>query len=202
LAFLGWNPGTAQELFNKQELIDAFSLERVSKHGAKFDQNKAKWFNHQYIKMEDNSLLAVELNKQLAAQNMTADPNYVEQVCGIIKEKISFTNELYDYSNYFFVEPSVYDETVIKKRWNEKSPLVIADLLILLNNISDFNHANIEAAYHEALTKNGVESKDFLQMFRVCLSGVAGGPPMFEMAALFGKQSTISRLENALKRIK
>jgi glutamyl-tRNA synthetase len=202
LAFLGWNPGTPQELFGKQELIDAFSLARVSKHGAKFDQNKAKWFNHQYIKLEENSVLAIELTKQLAAQNITADATYVEQVCGLIKEKISFTKELFDYSNYFFVEPTVYDETVVKKRWNEKSPLVLADLILLLNNISEFNHANIEAAYHEALTKNEVESKDFLQMFRVCLSGVAGGPPMFEMAALFGKQSTINRLEGALQRIK
>lgn len=202
LAFLGWNPGTHQELFTKEELAEAFTLERVSKHGAKFDQNKAKWYNQQYIRKVDNSVLALELEKQLANYNIKAEKQYLEQVCALVKEKISFIKELWDYSNYFFVEPTVYDETVIKKRWNEKSPLVINDLIELLRNVSNFDHANIEAAYNQALERNEVANKDFLQMFRVCLSGVAGGPPIFEMAALFGKESTITRLENALSRIK
>jgi len=202
LAFLGWNPGTHQELFTLPELVDAFTLDRVSKHGAKFDQNKAKWYNQQYIRKVDNKILVEELQKQLEFYNIKAEEKYIEKVCALVKEKISFVKELWDYSNYFFVEPSVYDETVIKKRWNEKSPLVLNDLIELLIGTTNFTHANIETAYNHALERNEVASKDFLQMFRVCLTGVAGGPPIFEMAELFGKESTINRLENAKKRIK
>jgi glutamyl-tRNA synthetase len=201
LAFLGWNPGTQQELFTKEELIEAFSLERVSKHGAKFDQNKAKWFNHQYIKNVPDAELAIELTKQLENNNIQADASYIEKVCGMIKEKVNFTSELYSYSNYFFTEPTQYDETVIKKKWNEKSPLVLESLIGLVKDIEVFNPANIEAVYLKALADNGLESKDFLQLFRVCLSGVAGGPPIFDMVALFGKESTLKRLQNALSSI-
>jgi glutamyl-tRNA synthetase len=202
LAFLGWNPGTHQEIFSMEELIEAFTLDRVSKHGAKFDQNKAKWYNQQYIRKVENSVLALELAKQLASNNIKAEIIYIEKVCELVKEKISFIKELWDYSNYFFVEPTKYDETVIKKRWNKKSPLVINDLIAMLRNVSTFDHTNVEEAYNQALAKNEVANKDFLQMFRVCLSGLAGGPPIFEMAALLGKELTITRLENALKGIK
>jgi glutamyl-tRNA synthetase len=201
LAFLGWNPGTTQELFTMQELIEAFTIERISKHGAKFDQNKAKWYNQQYVRKVDDEVLAQELNKQLLAQNIQADMLYIKQVCGLIKEKISFVKELWDYSNYFFVEPTQYDETVIKKRWNEKSALVLNNLIAQFEIINDFVPTNIEQAYNEVLAKNEVLSKDFLQLFRVSLTGVAGGPPLFEMAALFGKQSSINRLQRAVKTI-
>lgn len=201
LAFLGWNPGTTQELFTMQELIEAFTIERISKHGAKFDQNKAKWYNQQYVRKVADEVLAQELNKQLLAQNIQADMLYIKQVCGLIKEKISFVKELWDYSNYFFVEPTQYDETVIKKRWNEKSALVLNDLIARFETINDFVPTNIEQAYNEVLAKNEILSKDFLQLFRVSLTGVAGGPPLFEMAALFGKQSSINRLQRAVKTI-
>lgn len=202
LAFLGWNPGTTQELFTMQELIDAFTIERISKHGAKFDQNKAKWYNQQYVRKVDNKILAAELNKQLAAKNIQATDEFVERVCGLVKEKISFVKELWDYSNYFFVEPTTYDETVIKKRWNEKSGIVLNDLLTGFNALNDFNATAIEQVYNEVLAKNEVASKDFLQLFRVSLTGVTGGPPLFEMASLFGKQSTTNRLQNAINNIK
>lgn len=202
LAFLGWNPGTTQELFTLPELIEAFTIERISKHGAKFDQNKAKWYNQQYVRKVDNKILAAELSKQLEAKNIQASDEFLERVCGLVKEKISFVKELWDYSNYFFVEPTTYDEAVIKKRWNEKSGIVLNDLLTGFNALEDFNAAAIEQVYNEVLAKNEVASKDFLQLFRVSLTGVAGGPPLFEMASLFGKQSTTNRLQNAINNIK
>lgn len=198
LAFLGWNPGTNQELFSKEELVQAFSIERVSKHGAKFDQNKAKWYNQQYVRKMDTALLAVELNQALAFHNLQAAPDYCESVCALVKEKISFTKELWEYSRYFFIEPQTYDEAVMKKRWNEKSPAVLKDIILNFSSLSGFTHDALEAAYNAALQKNEVSNKDFLQLFRVCVTGVAAGPPLFEIAALLGKEKTLARLQKIL----
>ncbi len=204
LAFLGWNPGTHQELFTLEELIQAFTLDRVSKHGAKFDQNKAKWYNQQYIRKVQNHLLAPALKQALQANapGVNVSDEYIQNVCGLVKEKISFVKELWDYSSYFFIEPTSYDEGVIKKRYNDKVPTLLQELILAFEQISDFTHANIEATYNQILSKNEVLSKDFLQLFRVCLSGVAGGPPIFEMAEIFGKQKTISHLSKAATTLK
>jgi glutamyl-tRNA synthetase len=202
LALLGWNPGNNIEIMSLKEMIELFSLERVSKHGAKFDQNKAKWFNQQYVRHTDNAVLAAELKKEVVAHNLDFSDAYITRTCELIKEKISFVKELWSFGEYFFIAPTVYDAGVIEKRWNEKSPLVLQDMVQLLRPLEEYNAANIEAAYNEALTKNGVANKDFMQLLRVCLSGVAGGPPIFEMAELFGKQETIARLQRALDSIK
>ena len=201
LAFLGWNPGTQQELFSMAELVDAFTLERVSKSGAKFDLNKAKWFNQQYIRKTDNTLLVQALSKQLGQMNLTATPEYIAAVCNLVKEKITFISELWASSHYFFQLPQQYDEAVVAKRWNEKSVTVAQQLIEAFGAISEFSAANIEAAYNEILAKNEVANKDFLQLFRVMLSGAASGPPVFEMAALFGKENTIKRLQSALNKL-
>jgi glutamyl-tRNA synthetase len=202
LALLGWNPGNNIEVMSLKEMIELFSLERVSKHGAKFDQNKAKWFNQQYVRHTDNAVLAAELKKEVVGHNLDFSDAYITRTCELIKEKISFVKELWSFGEYFFIAPTVYDAGVIEKRWNEKSPLVLQDMVQLLRPLEEYNAANIEAAYNEALTKNGVANKDFMQLLRVCLSGVAGGPPIFEMAELFGKQETIARLQRALDSIK
>jgi glutamyl-tRNA synthetase len=202
LAFLGWNPGTSQEIFSMQQLVDAFTIDRVSKHGAKFDQNKAKWFNQQYVRHTSDNILAVELKKDVEKNGLTFSDAYIEKATSLIKEKISFVKELWSMGNYFFINPTQYDEAVITKRWNEKSPVVLNSLIENLSSLSEFTSANIEEQYNLALTKNEVAGKDFLQLLRVCLSGVAGGPPIFEMCELFGKENTILRLQNALNTIK
>lgn len=199
LALLGWNPGTNQEVFTLQELIAAFSLERVSKSGAKFDQNKAKWFNQQYIRNVDDATLAAELTKEVAARNLNYSDAYIYETCRLMKEKISFMKDLWPMSAYFFIEPSEYDEAVVQKRWNDKSPLVLQDMIQTLQTMQEFDAAVVEKSYTDALAKAGVAGKDFMQLLRVCLSGVAGGPPIFEMAALFGKESTLRRLKHALE---
>ena len=202
LAFLGWNPGTSQEIFSMQQLVDAFTIDRVSKHGAKFDQNKAKWFNQQYVRHTSDNILAVELKKDVEKNGLAFSDAYIEKATSLIKEKISFVKELWSMGNYFFINPAQYDEAVITKRWNEKSPAVLNSLIENLSSLSEFTSANIEEQYNLALTKNEVAGKDFLQLLRVCLSGVAGGPPIFEMCELFGKENTILRLQNALNTIK
>lgn len=201
LAFLGWNPGTQQELFSLDELVQSFSLERVSKSGAKFDLNKARWFNQQYIRKTDNQTLANLLEAELAQRHITSNPQYLNEVCRLVKEKITFTKELWSYSDYFFVMPTTYDEGVITKRWNEKSALVAQSLIEAFGNLSEFSAQAVEGAYNETLAKNEVANKDFLQLFRVMLSGVGSGPPVFEMAALFGKENTVTRLQQALNKL-
>jgi glutamyl-tRNA synthetase len=201
LAFLGWNPGTTQEIFSREELVEAFTLDRVSKSGAKFDQNKAKWFNQQYVRHTPDAVLAESLKKDVTAHNLNFSDEYITKVCGLIKEKISFIKELWEIGSYFFVAPITYDETVITKRWNDKSPLVLQDLIQLVRGNETFDATSFEANYNEALSKNGVSNKEFLQLLRVCLSGVAGGPPIFEMAQLFGKDVTLVRLQHALSAI-
>jgi len=204
LAFLGWNPGTTQEIFSIDELIAAFSLEKVNKAGAKFDQNKAKWFNQQYIKVEKPELLAQSLKnglEQIGISNERGN-EYLVKVCSLVREKVSFTSELATYSKYFFVDPELYDETVIKKRWNEKIPQLLNDMINAFSTIVDFKKEQLEIAYNEALSKNDILAKDFLQLFRVCLSGVSAGPALFDMAEIFGKELTLHRLKLALNKIK
>lgn len=202
LALLGWNPGNNLEMMTKDQMIELFSLDRVSKHGAKFDQNKAKWFNQQYVRHTDIAVLAAALKKEVEAHGLSFSDEYIARTCELIREKISFVKEVWPMSEYFFIAPKTYDEGVIAKRWNEKSPLVLTDLIANTKNLASFTASNLEAAYNEALTKNGVAGKDFMQLLRVCLSGVAGGPPIFEMAELFGKEETINRLQHALDTIK
>ncbi len=201
LAFLGWNPGTQQELFSLDELIASFSLDRVSKSGAKFDLNKARWFNQQYIRKTDNSLLAQTLKAEVEKHQLSFSDEYIASVCALVKEKITFTSELWAFSNYFFMAPTSYDEGVVAKRWNEKTAAATASALEIFNTLTHFTAPNIEAAYNEALAKNEMSNKDFLQLFRVMLTGVASGPPVFEMAALFGKENTLLRLQQALNKL-
>ncbi|MFA6262313.1 MAG: glutamate--tRNA ligase [Bacteroidia bacterium] len=199
LAFLGWNPGTNQEIYSKEELVAAFSLDRVSKSGAKFDQNKARWYNQQYVRHSDTALLVAEMKKQVLAHQLQVDDAYIAKATELIKEKISFTRELWEMGNYLFVVPSEYDQGVVSKRWNEKSPAVLNSLINGLKQATTFDAVVVEQSYNDALNQNEVSNKDFLQLLRVCLTGVAGGPPIFEMCALFGKENTILRLQNALK---
>lgn len=203
LALLGWNPGNNEEIFSLQQLVDAFDLARVSKSGAKFDQNKARWFNQQYLrKTSDQELLPVlrdALNKQPIQTDFSED--YLLKVCSMVKEKISFTKELWDYSSYFFSDPTSYDEGVVKKRWNDKIPALLETMLSGLSALQSFTHDEIEASYHQALEAHGIAGKDFLQLFRVILTGAAGGPPLFEIAAMLGKDVVIRRIQQALRQL-
>lgn len=201
LALLGWNPGNNLELMSLGQMIELFTLDRVSKHGAKFDQNKAKWFNQQYIRHTDNAVLAVELKKDVEAHGLMFSDAYILRTCELIKEKITFVKELWTFGEYFFIAPTQYDAGVITKRWNEKSPLVLRDMIANIHALPEHGAIHIEEAYNAALAKNEVLGKDFLQLLRVCLTGVAGGPPLFEMAALFGKDETVARLQRALDTI-
>ena len=178
-------------------------MDRVSKSGAKFDQNKAKWFNQQYVRQLADEALAPVLFEALGNIGSTDrfSHDFLLKVCSLVKEKISFTNEIWEYSKYFFIAPIEYDMQVVNKKWTDKTPKLLGDLIEDFEQLSSFTQETVEASYQKALAKNEVQGKDFLQLFRVILTGVAGGPPLFEIAALIGKTESLNRLRNALSNI-
>src|SRR5574343_23277 len=144
LALLGWNPGTTQEIFSMDELVEAFTVERISKSGAKFDAAKTKWFNQQYLRSKSNADLADIFLAELNEKGISTDKNYVEQVCALVKEKAQFSNEFWSLASYFFEEPTAFDAEVIKKRWKDQAPDFIGAFTNALASLEDFSHTSIE----------------------------------------------------------
>ncbi len=198
LALLGWNPGTPQEIFSMDELIQAFSVERISKSGAKFDAAKTKWFNQQYLRAKPDEELAALFAPELQAKNISADPAYVTQVCRLIKEKAHFVNEFWELSSYFFTEPEQYDQDVIRKKWKDQVPAFMTDLVSKLEGQENFSAAATEETFKATAEASGIGAGQVMQIFRVALSGVGSGPAIFEMVELLGKETTLRRLKKAL----
>lgn len=208
LAMLGWNPGTTQEIFSMEELIQAFSFERVNKSGAKFDPEKTKWFNQQYLRKKSDKELAElfmpVLEEKLKGTQDARHKNqeFVEGVCKLVKEKSHFVSEFWDAGIYFFIAPTAYDADVIKKRWNENSANFIKAVIEHFKALTTFTATDTEAAFKAAAEAQGIATGQVMQLFRVCLSGVGGGPMLFEMVELLGKDEVVKRLETAVESIK
>lgn len=194
LAFLGWNPGTTQEIMSMQELIDAFTFERVNKSGAKFDPEKTKWFNQQYLRHKPDAELALLFNDQLKENNVTVDIDFIEKVCGLIKEKATFISEFWSIGSYFFVAPKEFDAEVIKKRFNEQTHSFLKTLEQDFSTLSEFTVANTEATFKATAEKLGLGAGQVMQLFRVSISGIGGGPALFEIVELLGKEEIIKRI--------
>lgn len=202
LALLGWNPGNDQEIMSMEELIQLFSLEKCSKSGAKFDYEKGKWFNHQYIQLRPNSEIAAIFYPILQDKGIECPLQYIETVVGLVKERVSFVKELWDQSSFFFVAPTAYDEKVVKKRWKEESSSQLSELVEVLKGIEDFSSHN-----QEEIVKGWIESKGYhlgniMNAFRLAVVGESKGPHMFDITATIGKEETIARLEKAILNIK
>lgn len=197
LALLGWNPGTNQEIFSLDELVEAFSVERISKSGAKFDAAKTKWFNQQYLRAKDDKSLAEIFDKELKSKGINFDFNYVQSVCSLIKEKAQFITEFWSLSSYFFEEPTEYDLDIVKKKWKDQIPAFIETFAQKLESVADFNAVEIENVFKALAESMGISAGSIMQIFRVALSGQGAGPAIFEMTALLGKEKVISRLQKA-----
>jgi glutamyl-tRNA synthetase len=202
LAMLGWNPGTSQEIFSMDELIEAFSLERVGKSGSKFDPEKAKWYNQQYLRTYDDAALAEIFQVTLKEKGINASDAYVTKVCSLIKEKTQFTAEFWGFGNYFFQQPESYDEKVIEKRWNETAIRFFPALADVFEDIEDWRADEIESVFKLIAEKLEINPGHVMQLFRVLLSGQGGGPVLFEMTELLGKQEVVARLRNGIERLK
>ncbi len=208
LAFLGWNPGTEQELFSLDELIQAFSLERVNKAGARFDLDKTKWFQHQYLqqKSEDElvELFNPILDEKLKDQNnvfkdFTTD--YRKQVIALIKERATFVADFWDLSNFFFQTPTIYDAKASKKAWKEGASVLMSELIAVLTEIEDFSTENIEKIVKEWITSKEIGFGKVMQPLRLSLVGAMKGPHIFDIMSMIGKDETIHRITLAIKNL-
>ena len=202
LAMLGWNPGTSQEIFSMDELTEAFSLERVGKSGSKFDPEKAKWYNQQYLRSYDDAALAEIFQVTLKEKGIEASDDYVTKVCSLIKEKTQFTAEFWGFGNYFFQEPESYDEKVIEKRWNETAIRFFPAVADAFEGLEDWRAEEIESVFKLIAEKLEINPGHVMQLFRVLLSGQGGGPVLFEMTELLGKQEVVARLRKGVERLK
>ena len=201
LSLLGWNSGTEQEIFSMQELIDQFSLDRVSKSGAKFDYEKGKWFNHKYIQLKSNEEIAYIFNLELIEKEIIEDSHKLEKIVSLVKERVNFVNELWSQSSFFFEAPTTYDAKTVQKRWKAETPAQLAELIVLLANIEDFSAANTEP-----IVKDWIEAKAYnlggvMNAFRLSLVGEPKGPHIFDITEIIGKDETISRLQKAIDTI-
>ncbi len=211
LALLGWHGSGDQEMYTMDELIKDFSLDRVSKSGAKFDYEKGKWFNHQYLQLRSNEELAdmfMPVLKEKLAENgipfssLEGRPggvSIVAKVIGLTKDRVNFVPELWEQTNFFFVAPTEYDEKSLKKRWKEDSPKHMTELLELLEAQEDWS-----AEALDALVMPWIESKEYgvgivMNAFRICLVGAARGPHIWAITDVLGKEETIKRVKTALE---
>lgn len=201
LALLGWNDGTDQEIFSLEELCEKFDLNRVHKAGAKFDPEKNKWFNHQYLqKQSDESLTEAfkkELEKNGTSTALSVTDEKLTKIVSLIKERANFVSEFWDLSDYFFVAPTSYDEKAAKN-WKEETPGLMQQLISVLSTIEDFTSVTIETIVKDWMTQNEIGMGKVMQPFRLSLVGALKGPHLFDIVELIGKEETIKRLEKAI----
>lgn len=201
LAFLGWNPGTPQEIFSIDDLCETFTLDRVGKSGAKFDFDKTKWFNQQYLRSKSKLELAEMLQVILKKNNISAEINYVANVCQQLKERATFIKDMWSEGKYYFQPPKSYDDKVIRKKWDNDIKDVLNELKIELTKLVDFSAENIETVFKLFLEKKKIKMGVLLPVLRVSLTGLAMGPSLFNIAELIGKKETLFRIDTAIKKI-
>jgi glutamyl-tRNA synthetase len=198
LALLGWNPGDEREIFSMDELIEAFSLERVGKSGSKFDLEKAKWFNHQYLIKEDDNVLA-ELLMPIAIENgVLVEKEQLSTAIALVKERATFVKDLWDQLDFFFKRPEQYDAKAVKKRWKANSYDLMIELKQLLSNVEDFSSENTEKIVKEWIEKNEFGMGAIMNSFRLLIVGALKGPHLFDIIELIGQEETLARLEQGI----
>ncbi len=201
LALLGWNPGHDEEIMSLNDMIRLFSFERCSKSGAKFDFEKAKWFNHEYIQTTSNDELETMFRPILEENGVTASKEFSRDVIGLIKNRAHLIDDFWDQGKFFFVAPTSYDAKTVKKRWKEETPTQLAELIELIETTNDFSSNNLET-----IVKQWIESKQYhlgniMNALRLALVGEPKGPHIFDITALIGKEETINRLKRAVTTI-
>jgi glutamyl-tRNA synthetase len=201
LAFLGWNPGTEQELFSLEELVNTFDLKRVSKSGAKFSPEKASWFNQQYMQKKEDSELTDLYIPILEKKRICQSKDFVLKVVSSIKERAVFVKDFWELSSFFFENPEKYDAKASKKNWKEGTPELMNELIGLLKTIQDFSSENTEKEIKEWITAKEIGFGKVMQPLRLSLVGALKGPHLFDIIEIIGKEATIKRLKNAIAKL-
>ena len=203
LALLGWNSGTEQEIFSLNELVEIFSIDRISKHGAKFDLEKAKWFNHQYLQKVDDEVLAQEFIKDLTERNIDASLDKVKSIVGLVKERCNFVKDIWDNSDYFFVAPESYAEKALKKRWKEGTSERLCIIAERMSEIEDNSSwaDNAEEFLMKYISENELNMGQIMNSIRLAVVGDTKGVNMVDIMKILGKQEIISRIKIAAEKI-
>ena len=202
LALLGWNPGTEQELFSLEELVEQFDIHKCSKSGAKFDFQKGIWFNHEYILRKSNEEIANLFAPIVANNGVDETMERITQVVSMMKDRVSFVKELWPLCSFFFIAPTEYDAKTVKKRWKEDSAKVMGELADVLESIDDFSIEGQEPVVMKWVEDKGYKLGDVMNAFRLALVGIGKGPGMFDISAFLGKEETLRRLRKAIEVLK
>jgi len=201
LALLGWNPGTEQEIFSMEELIEAFSLERVGKSGAKFDPEKARWFNQHYLRLKRNEELANLFAPTLKQKNILVDTEKLSTIIGLVKERAVFVNDLWEQTSFFFEAPTEFNPKVVKKRWKENTPVFIADIQTIFEETTEWDNTILHDKVSDYIAANELGFGAVMNALRLSIVGDATGPDLFQIIVLIGKEQAINRLKTALATI-
>ncbi|MBS0012052.1 MAG: glutamate--tRNA ligase, partial [Bacteroidales bacterium] len=202
LALLGWNPGTDKELFSMDELIEEFSIERVGRSGARFDPEKARWFNHQYMQIQRVDKIAAEYKKIAEEKGYEIDERTAARLVEMVRERVDFIHELWYQTDFFFEAPEIYDEAAVKKRWKEDSPALMGELKKQLEDIDPFTSSETEKVLKDWIKENEYGMGAVMNAFRLVIVGALRGPHLFDIIEILGKEETIQRIERGLEKIK
>jgi glutamyl-tRNA synthetase len=200
LAFLGWNPGTEQEIFSLDGLVAAFELERVHKAGAKFDPEKTKWFQNQYLQEIDDTILASQFSEVLKEKGITTSLD-VTKIVSLVKERVTFLSDLWGQSNFFFITPENYNEKASLKAFKPETPEILKAVIEILSSAEDFSEANISEKVKSWVVSKELGFGKVMMPLRLALVGEMKGPDVFDIAAVLGKKEVIIRIENAITKI-
>ena len=199
LALLGWNPGTEQELFTLDELVQAFDIHKCSKAGARFDYQKGIWFNHEYMLKKSNEEVANLFAPIVANNGVDESMERITKVVAMMKDRVNFVKELWPLCSFFFIAPTEYDEKTVKKRWKADSAKVIGELADVLEGIDDFSVEGQEPVVMKWIEEKGYKLGDVMNAFRLTLVGIGKGPGMFDISAFLGKEETLKRMRKAIE---
>lgn len=199
LALLGWNPGTEQELFTLDELVQAFDIHKCSKAGARFDYQKGIWFNHEYMLKKSNEEVANLFAPIVANNGVDETMERITQVVAMMKDRVNFVKELWPLCSFFFIAPTEYDEKTVKKRWKADSAKVMGELADVLEGIDDFSVEGQEPVVMKWVEEKGYKLGDVMNAFRLTLVGIGKGPGMFDISEFLGKEETLKRMRKAIE---
>lgn len=201
LALLGWNPGSEQEIFSMDSLINSFELGKVGKAGAKFDPGKARWFNHQYLQMMSSELLLPQFQSILKEKGIHASDEFTLRIIDLVKERADFIKDIWEHSDFLFIAPDRYDEESVRKRWKGNSPEIMSQIKEELANCQPFIAENIDTTIKTFVENRGLNLGEVMNAWRICLVGTLKGPGMFDIAAVLGRDETISRMSAAIDKL-
>ena len=200
IALLGWNPGTEQEIFSMNELIEAFSIERVGKSGSRFDPEKAKWFNHQYLQKKENRQIALEFSEIITQKGYRRDIESLISLVALVKERVNFVKDIWQETDFFFDAPKSFDSETVKKRWKEDTSALMRELYTELERCENFTAETTETQVKSWIEKKGYAMGAIMSAFRLIIVGELRGPHIFDIISWIGKEETLRRIDKGLKK--